>query len=149
MKAAIRQRALELGFDDCRVTTAEPPESAGYFLDWLKDQRHGSMGWLERNAHKRVEPQLVLENARSGITLAASYGSASEENETANRGIIARYARYNEYHDTLGQALGQLTESVRWPARARDHSGTWIPARCLSATLANAPGWGLSANTRT
>ena len=90
MKAAIRQRALELGFDDCRVTTAEPPESAGHFLDWLKDQRHGSMGWLERNVHKRVDPQLVLENARSVITLAASYGSASEEKETANRGIIAR-----------------------------------------------------------
>jgi epoxyqueuosine reductase len=113
MKAAIRQRALELGFDDCRVTTAEPPESAGHFLDWLKDQRHGSMGWLERNAHKRVDPQLVLEHARSVITLAASYGSASEEKETANRGIIARYARYNDYHDTLGQALGQLTESVQ------------------------------------
>ena len=113
MKAAIRQRALELGFDDCRVTTAKPPESAGHFLDWLKDQRHGTMGWLERNAHKRVDPQLVLENARSVITLAASYGSASEEKETANRGIIARYARYNDYHDTLGQALGQLTESVQ------------------------------------
>ena len=79
MKAAIRQRALELGFDDCRVTTAKPPESAGHFLEWLKDQCHGSMGWLERNAHKRVDPQLVLENARSVITLAASLGSASEE----------------------------------------------------------------------
>jgi epoxyqueuosine reductase QueG len=28
MKAAIRQRALELGFDDCRFTTAAPPASA-------------------------------------------------------------------------------------------------------------------------
>ena len=26
MKEAIRQVALELGFDDCRFTTAEPPE---------------------------------------------------------------------------------------------------------------------------
>ena len=36
MKAAIRQHALELGFDDCRFTTAEPPESAARFLEWLE-----------------------------------------------------------------------------------------------------------------
>ena len=28
MKAAIRQHALELGFDDCRFTTADSPDSA-------------------------------------------------------------------------------------------------------------------------
>ena len=28
MKAAIRQHALELGFDDCRFTTADPPDAA-------------------------------------------------------------------------------------------------------------------------
>jgi len=113
MKAAIRQRALELGFDDCRITTAEPPESAGHFLNWLKEQRHGTMGWLERNAHKRVDPQLVLENARSVITLAASYGSEPEPSEAPQRGVIARYARYTDYHYTLGRALSQLTERVQ------------------------------------
>jgi epoxyqueuosine reductase len=113
MKAAIRQRALELGFDDCRITTAEPPESADHFLNWLEQQRHGTMGWLERNAHKRVDPQLVLENARSVITLAASYTPKPAEADSANRGVIARYARYTDYHNTLGQALGQLTEHVQ------------------------------------
>ena len=31
MKAALRQRAQELGFDDCRFTTAAPPASAERF----------------------------------------------------------------------------------------------------------------------
>jgi epoxyqueuosine reductase QueG len=35
MKDAIRQRAAELGFDDCRFTTAAPPASVKHFQHWL------------------------------------------------------------------------------------------------------------------
>ena len=79
MKAALRQRALELGFDDCRVTTASPPESASRFTQWLAEGRHGEMAYLERTAPKRVHPKQVLPGARSLIILAASYASEGQE----------------------------------------------------------------------
>jgi epoxyqueuosine reductase len=78
MKAAIRQRARELGFDDCRVTTAQPPESAPRLKHWLAAGQQGEMAYLERNAHKRVDPQLVLPGARSIVTLAVSYARETE-----------------------------------------------------------------------
>ena len=77
MKEKIRQRALELGFDDCRFTTAAAPTSAGQFQNWLAGKQHGEMTWLERTASKRVDPQQVLPGAKSIICLAASYGSHS------------------------------------------------------------------------
>ena len=84
MKAAICERALELGFDDCRVTTAEAPESARQFEAWLAEGQHGEMGYLARNSRKRVDPQQVLAGARSIVTLAVSYegfrGSDAAEN---------------------------------------------------------------------
>ena len=101
MKAAIRQHALELGFDDCRFTTAASPESARQFLKWLEAKRHGTMGWRERNASRRIDPQLVLDGARSVITLATSYGQADDAPAQPSRGVIARYARYADYHDAL------------------------------------------------
>jgi len=113
MKAAIRQHALELGFDDCRFTTADPPESAEQFLKWLEGRCHGTMDWMERNAAKRIDPQCVLEDARSVITLAASYGQADGEQTGPSQGVIARYARYADYHDALGQALGHLAARVQ------------------------------------
>ena len=94
MKAAIRQHALELGFDDCRFTTADPPESAGRFLEWLEGQHHGTMGWMERNTARRVDPQTVLDGARSVITLAASYDGGDGARAKPGQGVIARYARY-------------------------------------------------------
>tara|TARA_B100000029_G_scaffold97855_1_gene88113 strand:- start:726 stop:1757 length:1032 start_codon:yes stop_codon:yes gene_type:complete len=113
MKAAIRQRALELGFDDCRFTNANPPDSAPHFLDWIDNQRHGSMGWMKRNADKRVDPNLVLENARSVVTLAASYEDKPAAEDAPNSGLIARYARYSDYHDSIGQALVKLTSYLQ------------------------------------
>ena len=75
MKERIRQRARELGFDDCRFTTAAAPASAPQLQQWLARGAHGEMAWLERNAAKRADPQFVLSHARSLITLAVNYGS--------------------------------------------------------------------------
>ena len=114
MKWAVRQRARELGFDDCRITTAEPPESAARFKQWLTEGRHGELAWLERNTAKRVDPRQVLPGARSIITLAASYHSSNCQLPMANGkfGLIARYARYGDYHNILAERLKRLTQYV-------------------------------------
>ena len=78
MKAQIAQKARDLGFDACRVTTAEPPTHADVFRDWIAARRHGAMGYLERNAFKRVDPNEVLRGAKSIIVLAASYKAKDE-----------------------------------------------------------------------
>jgi epoxyqueuosine reductase len=128
MKEEIRQRALELGFDDCRFTTAAAPPSGGQFQNWLAEKKFGEMNWLERNAGKRIEPQRVLAKAKSMIVLAASYenpnscGSRGDKAQnfsnqslvtsTPTTGIIARYACFDDYHDILGARLKLLTQFV-------------------------------------
>jgi epoxyqueuosine reductase len=117
MREQIRQRALELGFDDCRFTTAAAPAGAGQFQNWLAEKQHGEMVWLERNAWKRIDPQHVLYGARSVICLAASYQEVrnpppSTLNSQPSTGLIARYARFPNYHDVLGGQLKQLTGFV-------------------------------------
>jgi len=136
---AIRQRARELGFDDCRFTTTAPPRSGPRLHEWLADHRHGEMAYLARNANKRIDPQLVLSGAKSIITLAVSYAAASssagahtknlpaadarlniqnigsEPSQVASRdaaGVVARYARFSDYHDVIGEKLKLLTAFV-------------------------------------
>ncbi len=115
MKAEIVQRAHELGFDACRFTTAAPPASAAAFQAWLAAGQHGGMAYLQRNAHKRVDPQAVLAGARTIVTLAVSYAevsnSAALQPETKS-GVVARYARHTDYHDVLAGRLKLLTDFV-------------------------------------
>ncbi|MGA2245671.1 MAG: tRNA epoxyqueuosine(34) reductase QueG [Verrucomicrobiota bacterium] len=120
MKDAIRQRARELGFDDCRFTCADAPASAARFRRWLAQNRNGEMAWLERSAEKRADPQKVLGGARTIIVLAASYarGGGQDASEpgpaprSSRHGRIARYARFADYHDVLAEPLRALTEFV-------------------------------------
>lgn len=114
MKADIRARALGLGFDDCRFTSAAPPESAAQLQAWLHASKHGEMAWLARNAEKRMEPERVLEKAKSTIALAISYHAEAPipECHHPNAGVIARYARYPDYHDLLAEKLRALTAFV-------------------------------------
>jgi epoxyqueuosine reductase len=113
VKNRIEQRAGELGFDLCRVTSAEPPDSAEHFARWLEDGQHGEMAYLARNAPKRLQPRRVLEGARSVICLAASYHDEDHEPQQPRMtGEVARYARYDDYHEILGTRLKQLAEYV-------------------------------------
>jgi epoxyqueuosine reductase len=138
MKEKIRQRALELGFDDCRFTTAAAPDSAGKFQDWLAGKQHGEMAWLERTALKRSDPQKVLSGAKGIICLAVSYTRGdkwqvtSDMNRTpatschlspvTRHASIARYARFDDYHDVLGERLKELTRFVNQLGGAETHS---------------------------
>jgi len=142
MKAAIRQRARELGFDDCRFTTANAPASAEQFQNWIAAGQHGEMTWIERTAAKRLDPQQVLPGAKTIIVLAASYAASDECRVTCNElslssdprhsppatrhassdschlspvtrhASIARYARFDDYHNVLGGQLKELTQFI-------------------------------------
>lgn len=114
MKERIRQRARELGFEACGFAAAQPPPTAPRFQEWLERGCQGEMEYLRRTAPRRMDPRRVLPGARTAIVLAAHYlppGAAG------NSGPVARYARYDDYHEVLGRALDQLiTWLDAWPA---------------------------------
>ena len=113
MKEEIRNKAIALGFDQCRVTTAEPPPHAAAFQDWIAAGRHGAMGYLERNAFKRVNPNEVLNGAKSVVVLANAYGPpVSKLQQPDPRGVIARYAQHADYHDVLADRLKALSDFI-------------------------------------
>ena len=116
LKDKIKEWARKLGFDECRITTAREPDFAANFQLWLANNWHGEMGYLARNAQKRVDPQKVLAEARSIITLAVSYACQPSSGVTLNigpsRGTIARYARFTDYHHVIGERLKLLTDFV-------------------------------------
>lgn len=72
------------------------------------------MAWLERNAAKRIDPEKILAQARSVISLAVSYVQSPRpkvQDQDAS-GVIARYAQFSDYHDVLGERLKSLTAHV-------------------------------------
>lgn len=115
VRSAIRERARQLGFDDCRFTTAASPGHAADFERWLGAGRHGEMNYLQRNGYKRVNPALVLPGAKTIVTLIVNYNTNAPDaasGASAARGQIARYARYADYHNVLAEPLKNLARFI-------------------------------------
>jgi epoxyqueuosine reductase len=104
----LRRRLAELGFDDVRVT-AVGPVARGPLHDWLAAGRHADMAWMERTAEKRLQPGLVLPGARSVLMLGVNYwpGPGSQAGP-----VWARYALYEDYHDTMKPALAAAGKAL-------------------------------------
>lgn len=108
MKKELVRLAREIGFDDCRVAPCDPPPHANHFDTWLSEGAHGEMGYMERGAEKRRDPQLVLPGARSVIVLALNYFQGG----TRTNGI-ARYAWGDDYHDVVEAKLRKIDMYLR------------------------------------
>jgi epoxyqueuosine reductase len=100
--------AIELGFDSCRVASANAPRHSGEFRSWLNEGAAGEMQWMERGAGKRCDPQQVLPGVRSIIIVGLSYWQG-ERPVRRGTGRIARYAWGDDYHELMLARLEKLS----------------------------------------
>ena len=112
----IKARAAEVGFALCRITTADPPPHHADYRNWIDNGFAGQMGYLERQEPKRGDLDAVLPGARSVVCLALNYacedGMPGSGEGVERRGMVARYARFDDYHETMWRRLEALLESI-------------------------------------
>jgi len=114
----LRGRLVALGFDEVRFATLA--ELGGERLNaWIAAGQHADMQWMERTAQKRLNPALVLSEARSVIMLGVNYASDAVEAAPSSGGETrarwAQYALHEDYHDTIKvglNAAGKLLEQM-------------------------------------
>jgi len=124
----LRQLIRANGFDLFGVLPIGPSQTMPQLTDWLARDQHGTMDWMAKpeSLTKRANPAAILPSARSIITLAFRYTPdpiPEELLQDPSRGIIARYALYDDYHViikkkliNLGRALEQPFGVVDWKA---------------------------------
>ena len=125
LAAAVKSRALELGFDAVGIGPATPVEHADAFERWLDAGYAGGMAYLDRTRRERVDPSCLLPGARSVIAVAASYHAGADADAAADaRGWapVARYARGRDYHDVIRPRLESLAAFVDETAGAGTRS---------------------------
>lgn len=112
---AIKERAKSLGFAHCGITGADPPPHHPEFREWIAAGHAGEMAYLARQEENRGDLGKVLPGARSVIVVALNYhaGDEKEMEEPQRSGIVARYARFNDYHETIWQRLNSLLAFIQ------------------------------------
>lgn len=113
---AIKQKALELGFDACGIAPATDLPELAFLQEWLGRGYAGSMEYLQRSAARRADVRQVLPEARTVIVTATVYNTRrpySIECADPSRGHIARYAWGDDYHEVIKIRLESLLSWMR------------------------------------
>jgi epoxyqueuosine reductase len=109
----IRSEAERLGFSFCGFSKAEfLEEEAPRLEQWLLENRHGKMGYMERHFDERLDPRKLVDGARTVISLLYNYFPSEK---TAADGVpkISSYAYGEDYHFVVKDKLFELLSFIR------------------------------------
>jgi len=104
----IKDKAVELGFAGIGISKAERLDLAADRLqNWLDKGFHGEMSYMANHFEKRVDPTLLVDGAKSVISLMYNYHTPDEQiDKSAPK--ISKYARGKDYHFILKDKLKTL-----------------------------------------
>lgn len=110
--ALIKKESKRLGFDFCGISKVEfLSEEAPRLEKWLKEQHHGEMRYMENYFDKRLNPALLVDDAKSVISLLYNYYPEQTQNPDAPK--ISKYAYGEDYHDVIKSKLNELLHVLK------------------------------------
>lgn len=108
----IKTEAKKLGFMFCGIAKAEFLEQEAPRLEaWLKKGMHGEMQYMENHFDKRLDPRLLVDGARSVISLGLNYYTKDIQQDPSSP-KISRYAYGADYHHIIKDKLKQLLNII-------------------------------------
>lgn len=103
---------MELGFLACGIAKAEFLESeAPHLENYLKEKRNGNLSYMENHFDKRLDPRLLVDGAKSVISLLYNYYPEKTQREDTYK--ISKYAYGEDYHFIVKDKLRDLMDFIR------------------------------------
>lgn len=108
----IKNKALDLGFSFVGISKAEFLDKEARQLEsWLKNNFHGKMLYMENYFDKRTDPRLLIDDAKSVITVLQNYYTEQKQTDI-NAPKISKYALGKDYHIIIREKLNQLYDFI-------------------------------------
>ncbi|MBY0542781.1 MAG: tRNA epoxyqueuosine(34) reductase QueG [Sphingobacteriaceae bacterium] len=104
----IKTEALRLGFMACGISKADfLEEEAPRLENWLSQNYHGEMNYMENHFDKRLDPRLLVEDSKSVISLTLNYFTTHQQVDISAP-KISKYAYGLDYHTVIKEKLQEL-----------------------------------------
>ena len=108
----VKSEAKRLGFDFCGISEAGFLEEEAPRLEkWLRENKHGQMKYMENYFDKRLDPRLMVDGAKSVISLLYNYYPDQHPDTPGPK--ISKYAYGNDYHDVIKDKLQEFLFSLK------------------------------------
>jgi epoxyqueuosine reductase len=122
VSSMIKSEALRLGFDACGISHVENlDENIAHLKEWLLRGYHGNMKFMENHVEKRINPEKIVEGARSVISVLLNYYTTRHQAD-ADAPVLSKYAYGEDYHKVIRKKLKGLLRYINesiMPAKGR------------------------------
>jgi len=109
---SIKEEAKRLGFLSCGISKAGFLEEEALRLEnWLNKNRHGQMSYMENHFDKRLNPTLLVDDAKSVVSLLLNYYPSEIQNKNSYK--ISKYAYGQDYHYVIKEKLKELLHFIQ------------------------------------
>ena len=109
----IKQKAEKFGFQSCGISKAGFLEEEAPRLEhWLKNNYHGEMKYMENHFDKRLNPTLLVDGAKSVISISYNYFPKVKIDEI-NNFKISKYAYGEDYHEVIKDILKEMVAELQ------------------------------------
>ncbi len=109
----IKDKAKELGFFFCGISKADfLKEEAPRLEKWLKEERNGKMDYMQNHFDMRLDPRLLVDNAKSVVSLLLNYYT-DEKQEDIDAPKISQYAFGEDYHFVIKNKLKEFFSYIQ------------------------------------
>jgi len=140
--AFIKQEASLLGFAACGIAPAGKLVDEEIRLNkWLQKGYHAGMDYMQKYEDLRLNPELLVENAKSVIIFLYNY-YPSEMMDRDSSYLISAYAYGHDYHDVIREKLNILIAKLKDQVPEISIRGFVDSAPVLERALATRAGLG-------
>ncbi|MBS2210425.1 tRNA epoxyqueuosine(34) reductase QueG [Carboxylicivirga mesophila] len=109
----IKDKALELGFSDIGFALIEPiADDEKRLQEWLDKGYQAGMAYMNNHFDKRVNPSLLVDGAKSVISVIINYTPKSLQTDP-EAPKLARYAYGKDYHFVIKDKLNELFTFIK------------------------------------
>ena len=142
----VKRWGLELGFQRLGIADCDLSTYAPEVRRWVAEGLHGSMGYMERNLEKRLDPAQLLPGTVRVIVARMDYLPPGTEPQSVLRnrslGYVSRFAVGRDYHKVLRGRLKRLARRIDEVARQQQCRAFTDSAPVLEKALAEKAGLG-------
>ena len=109
----IKAKASELGFLACGIAKAEHLDQEAPRLErWLREGKHGQMGYMADHFDMRLDPRKLVPGAKSVISMAYNYFTERKQDDP-QAPKLSSYAYGRDYHKVVKARLRPLMEFIK------------------------------------
>jgi epoxyqueuosine reductase len=112
-KKHITNKAYELGFFHVGFSKADfLEEEAPRLENWLNKNHHGEMAYMSNHFDKRLDPRLLVDDAKTVISLLFNYYTDQQQRDP-EAPKISKYAYGEDYHHVIKDKLKELIAFIQ------------------------------------